>query len=224
MDELAKSYETRTKEFFELREEHEALRARLVQVEGNLSVAEDALLRHGYRKSCSIAACNCGDQWSHGGSARERLTEIGEAFDSAGIDRNGKTLLQATNETIARAEKAEQFREAVIDALVVSCIYVEEHDTNPRKAINDLICWEQKIALDPLVSSDARALIERAVAGCAEDCAIQVAAREKAEQENARLREALATAVRFYDERVLIGGSMECVHWLKAARTALGGE
>lgn len=47
---------------------------------------------------------------------------------------------------------------------------------------------------------------------------------EKAEQENARLREALATAVRFYDERVLIGGSMECVHWLKAARTALGGE
>lgn len=120
----------------------------------------------------------------------------------------------------ARAEKAEQFREAVIDALVVACIYVEEHDSNPRKAINDLICWEQQIALDPLVSSDARALIERAVAGCAEDCAIQVAAREKAEkelseerttkywviksnyellkekreaeQENARLREALA--------------------------------
>lgn len=124
----------------------------------------------------------------------------------------------------ARAEKAEQFRDAVIDALVVSHIYIPEHDTNPRKALNDLIRWEQKIALDPLVSSDARALIERAVAGCAEDCAIQVAAREKAEQENARLREALATAVRFYDERVLIGGSMECVHWLKAAHTALGGE
>jgi hypothetical protein len=117
MDELAKSYETRTKEFFELREEHEALRARLVQVEGNLSVAEDALLRHGYRKSCSIAACNCGDQWSHGGSARERLTEIGEAFDSAGIDRNGKTLLQATNETIARAEKAEQENARLREAL-----------------------------------------------------------------------------------------------------------
>lgn len=110
----------------------------------------------------------------------------------------------------ARAEKAEQFRDAVIDALVVSGIYVEEHDTNPRKALNDLIRWEQKIALDPLVSSDARALIDRG--------------RKEAEQENARLREALATAVRFYDERVLIGGSMECVHWLKAARTALGGE
>lgn len=138
MDELAKSYETRTKEFFELREEHEALRARLVQVEGNLSVAEDALLRHGYRKSCSIAACNCGDQWSHGGSARERLTEIGEAFDSAGIDRNGKTLLQATNETIARAEKAEQenarLREALAPAFkAIDAIGKDQNDMQIRR-------------------------------------------------------------------------------------------
>ena len=116
-------------------------------------------------------------------------------IDSTIIDE-GENYRSELADLRARAEKAEQFREAVMDALVVSHIYVPEHDTNPRKAINDLICWEQKIALDPLVSSDARALIERAVAGCAEDCAIQVAAREKAEQENARLREALAELVR----------------------------
>jgi hypothetical protein len=133
-------------------------------------------------------------------------------------------LTERLAEVSARAEKAEQFREAVIDALVVSCIYVEEHDTNPRKAINDLICWEQKIALDPAVSSDARALIERAVAGCAEDCAIQVAAREKVEPENARLREALAELVRLDDQYRPDPAPHEWSNAWTAARTALGGE
>lgn len=56
-----------------------------------LDVAEFALQRAGYRRSCDIAACNCGDQWGHGGHAAQRLSEIGDALRNAGF--NGGTLL-----------------------------------------------------------------------------------------------------------------------------------
>ena len=68
----------------------------------------------------------------------------------------------------ARAEQAEAreaalqaWREAVIDALVTSWAYSAEHDTNPRKAIQDLLEREIAIALDPAVSRDAQALIDK---------------------------------------------------------------
>lgn len=53
------------------------------------------------------------------------------------------------------------WREAIIDALVVSHIYRREHDDNPCMALHDLLAWSVTIALDPLVSSDAQALIQR---------------------------------------------------------------
>jgi len=56
------------------------------------------------------------------------------------------------------------WQEAVIEALVVDCIYENKHDTNPIKALNDLIQWEHKIALDPAVSAEARALVEQGIA------------------------------------------------------------
>lgn len=63
----------------------------------------------------------------------------------------------STPPTSARNE----WREAVIDALVVNFIYAKEHDDNPRKALNDLLAWEQTVALDPKVSSAAQALIDQ---------------------------------------------------------------
>lgn len=55
-----------------------------------LEIAERALRYQGYRKSCDIAACNCGDQWQHGGHANERLREISDALPYA----DGMTVLQ----------------------------------------------------------------------------------------------------------------------------------
>lgn len=55
----------------------------------------------------------------------------------------------------------EPFRQAVIEALIADCIYTTEHEINARKALTDLIGWEVTIALDPQVSSDAQALIDR---------------------------------------------------------------
>jgi hypothetical protein len=51
-----------------------------------------------------------------------------------------------------------KWREAVIDELVVCCIYNSEHDKDPRKAIRDIIEWNVQVALDPQVSEQARAL------------------------------------------------------------------
>ncbi|MHB8413894.1 MAG: hypothetical protein ACYDB1_00670 [Acidiferrobacteraceae bacterium] len=53
------------------------------------------------------------------------------------------------------------WKAAVIDALIVACIYRAEHDADPRLAINELIAWEQEMALDPAISKEARDLIER---------------------------------------------------------------
>ena len=57
---------------------------------------------------------------------------------------------------------AQEWREAVLNELIVAHIYTKEHDTNPRKAIQDAINWNCQIALDPAVSSDARKLIAAA--------------------------------------------------------------
>lgn len=65
--------------------------AELAALQAELEVAESALLRKGYRKTCDIAACNCGSQWNHGGHAEQRLSEISEALRGAGF--NGGTLL-----------------------------------------------------------------------------------------------------------------------------------
>ena len=51
------------------------------------------------------------------------------------------------------------WKEAVLEACVVACIGFDEND--PRKTLANLLNWEASIALDPAVSSDARALIER---------------------------------------------------------------
>ena len=64
-----------------------------------LAVAERALYRHGYRPECDIPACNCGRQWSHGGNAATRLSEISYAL---GGRQNGRTLLAAIEELVAK--------------------------------------------------------------------------------------------------------------------------
>lgn len=72
---------------------------------------------------------------------------------------------EATRNTLARrAAEAERtsWKDAVIDALVVNCIYLAVHELDPKRAINDLICWENKIALDPQVSGEANRLIQAA--------------------------------------------------------------
>lgn len=54
-----------------------------------------------------------------------------------------------------------EWKAVVLDGLVIAHIYREEHETDPRKALMDLVTWETQVALDPVVSMDAVNLIER---------------------------------------------------------------
>lgn len=63
------------------------------------------------------------------------------------------------------ASENNRWKDAVIDALIVDCIYQKAHEDDPRKAINDMCLWEQQIALDPAVSSEAAKLSRSAPEG-----------------------------------------------------------
>jgi hypothetical protein len=85
-------------------------RGELTQLRADLQAAETALQAHGYRKSCDIPACNCGEQWMHGGRAEARLQEI---LDALGV-LQGKTMLAAVESLVAWRDNTEavlwQFR------------------------------------------------------------------------------------------------------------------
>lgn len=49
----------------------------------------------------------------------------------------------------------------LINESIVCWTYTKEHEENPRKCLQDVIQWNMQVALDPAVSADARALIER---------------------------------------------------------------
>jgi len=55
---------------------------------------------------------------------------------------------------------SDEWKEAVLDEVIVAGIYTADHDNNPRKAVKDAILWNCQVALDPRVSSDAQALID----------------------------------------------------------------
>jgi len=51
-----------------------------------------------------------------------------------------------------------EWKEVLLNELIIDHIYTKEHETNPRKAIHDAITWNCQVALDPAVSSDAQKL------------------------------------------------------------------
>lgn len=61
-------------------------------------------------------------------------------------------------------DERDEWKNAIIERLVVSHIYREDHDDDPELALNELLAWEAQLVLDPLVSSAAQALIDRGVA------------------------------------------------------------
>lgn len=65
--------------------------------------------------------------------------------------------------TRLRAEVAilQTWKQAIVDGLTVANVYHPLHETDAKTALNALVGWETMVALDPRVSADAAALIER---------------------------------------------------------------
>jgi threonine dehydratase len=71
---------------------------------------------------------------------------------------------------------ANEWREAVDDALVCAGLDCLAPDAHPRDSLCRLIEWRLTLALDPAVSSDAAALIERGRREAMEEAAVSCAA------------------------------------------------
>lgn len=56
------------------------------------------------------------------------------------------------------------WRDAIDEALIISCLDCTSDEEPAEKALARLISWEVQIALDPTVSSQAQALIDRGAA------------------------------------------------------------
>lgn len=69
-----------------------------------------------------------------------------------GLDES--KALDAVIEETVNSEKKNPWKASIINALIVNHIYTGRHDSEPIKAIADLIDWECKVALDPTVSSE----------------------------------------------------------------------
>jgi len=88
--------------------------ATLQAKDAEIAKLRDILSRKGYRESCDIPACNCGNQWVHGGHAETRLSEIYEELYPL---TNGKIALDAIKELRDALATAEQKQKVLIEIL-----------------------------------------------------------------------------------------------------------
>jgi hypothetical protein len=101
----------------------------------------------------------------------------------------------------AKEEALNPWKVAVLDALVVNWAYKKEHDDDPRMAVHDCIAREVEIALDPQVSSEARALVERGAAPVPDPVA-NVTLSGDAEYWKAEAERRAATTAMWFDRLV----------------------
>ena len=145
----------------------EAIEA-LEQSQQLISAAEDI----GYWEACesigngvsflfnalSIDGDDYGQDTAEAESLSEALRRIARGLEPMGItpnDDDGDLQLPI------KALEQSEWERVLIERLAVLHILSPEHETNPSKALHDIISYEVLISLDPLVSSDAVALIEK---------------------------------------------------------------
>lgn len=91
------------------------------------------------------AVCNCGTRIHF--TDAFRWEHVGTYSPWCKVEASPRTGLQ-------------QWKDVVEDALIVNGILTDANENDPQKALQDLISWEIMIALDPLVSEEARKLQE----------------------------------------------------------------
>jgi len=69
--------------------------------------------------------------------------------------------LRSTREDDRESEARDKWKDTVIDALVASAAFRKEHENDPEKALTALVKMETAMALDPAISIEAEALVQR---------------------------------------------------------------
>lgn len=87
-----------------------------------------------------------------------KMIHIGECeFD----EEHARRLVSDIEELLPPIAHSCAWKDAIIDACIVDFILTAEHENDPRRAVNDLLWWQQKIALNPAVSEEAAKLHAR---------------------------------------------------------------
>lgn len=110
----------------------------------------------------------CGDECHLGDGCRAMANVQRQSETPNFCARCGKRLTPEGVHTCTPPMRHNELREdapwkdAVIEQLVVAHILASEHETDPRKALQDLLAYHSDIAVDPRVSSAAARLAELA--------------------------------------------------------------
>ena len=86
----------------------------------------------------------------------DRIAASIESYPDEGCDKR----VGAALDRLLAEHKA--WKDAVIEKLVVRHILTKENERDPQKALDDLIGWEVKVALDPAVSEQAERMLAKA--------------------------------------------------------------
>ena len=91
----------------------------------------------------------------------------------AAAEAQQEQLLQDMHDAGRKAaitEAVAPWKSAVIDQLVIAHILTAEHESDPLKALQDLLAYHTEIAVDPRVSGAAAKLVERTKEACVKAC------------------------------------------------------
>lgn len=139
--------------------ENNALQQQLLECQAREAKLRDAVL---------AVLCDPDSEPCFSGSDGDRKV-IAEAL---ALPSDDSALQEAIKQAVEN-EASNPWKHAIIDELINDCILSKEHEGNPRKALQDVITWNCRVALDPSVSSDAANLVNRtrheALLGAAEN-------------------------------------------------------
>jgi len=69
-----------------------------------------------------------------------------------------EALVHADRQRHEEIVELRPWKAVIIEALVVDWLLLPEHETDPKRALMDLVTWEIHCALDPAISIEARTL------------------------------------------------------------------
>ena len=113
---------------------------------------------------CRLNVTTCGSQ------PLERIERFAHLVIADFLKRTGQYVTNDASREAATKEAVAPWKTAVIDQLVIAHILTAEHESDPLKAIQDLLAYHSDIAVDPRVSGAAAKLVERTKEACVKAC------------------------------------------------------
>ena len=102
----------------------------------------------------------------------EALEELVAEFGVCGLTEKARAAIARAEAALSEPQPDADgpWKSAVIDQLVIAHILTADHESDPLKAIQDLLAYNSDIAVDPRVSGAAAKLVERTKEACVKAC------------------------------------------------------